>query len=60
MYTVIKPFIDGKDGKGYNIGDIYKGDRIEEFSSNDNRLGEPVIKFKKDEKEKETSKGLFK
>jgi len=63
MYKVIKAFVDKTNHHGYKVGDIFPGnvseERLAELSSAKNNIGEPLIKFVKEEK-KETQKGLFK
>lgn len=44
MYRVIYDFMDLKDNNRiYHVGDTYVGDRFEELSGPDNKLGKPLI-----------------
>lgn len=52
MYTVIKKFIDAETKKIYMVGDEFPTkdvpkERIDYLKSENNKLGEPVIKFQR-------------
>lgn len=58
MYKVIEKFKD-KDGATYNIGDEYKGDRVNALSTKKNKYKRPFIEkveeSNKEEKQKESN-----